>query len=347
MINLSFLKNYFASQTPLQKPSAKSDGFTLTELLVTIIIGGIIVSSVTGLLVDIVRTNQQEKVRSATQQDMQRALDYIENDLKNATYVYTGDEIRNARVDGIGSVASNLNVNSNYEIVLAFWKPEQIPYTKSGPKVPNTCDSDDQACQDLQIERRTYTLVLYLQEDDPATTWAGKSVIRRYELRKYENTGGTFLSLDVNAGYVDPIKEANGFAQWPYDENQTDLQSSNPAVNGTKSPVLVDFVDDPNNSNLSNLPTCLDESGGSDTNGNGVIDVYSRTPATSNSFFACVRESNIDGDFTQGNQDVILYLRGNPDGRSGYENDPNSYTPLPTLQSQVLLRGVVDKFFDN
>jgi len=331
----------------MQKPSDQSDGFTLTELLATIVIGGIIVSSITALLTDIVRTNQQEKARSATQRDMQSALDFIENDLKNANYVYTGDEIRNGRVNGIGSVASKLDVNSDYEIVLAFWKPEQIPYTKEGPKVPDTCASDDEACQDLQIERRTYTLVLYLQQDNPGTPWTGKSVIRRYELRKYENTGGTFLSLDVNSGYVDPIKEANGFAQWPYDDNQNNLQSSKPTVNGAKSKVLVDFVDDPNNSNLGNLPTCLDESGGSDTNGNGVIDVYSRTPETSNSFFACVRESNIQGDFSQGNQDVILYLRGNPDGRAGYENNPNSFTPLPTLQSQVLIRGVVDKFFDN
>jgi len=368
MINLPRLKNHIANQLHFPKVSNRANGFTLTELLVTIVIGGVIVSSITALLTDVVRANQQEKVRTATQQDMERALEFIESDLKNATYIYTGDEIRNQRGD-LNSVASHLDVNQDYQIVLAFWKPETIPYSAAGGKVPLQCDdgsgglnsslnSNDttlEECEDLQVERRTYTLVVYLQDTNPSNTWSGQSIIRRYELRKYDTSdtytsnSEKYLKLTLNSGYIDPVKQADGFRNWPYDGEDVDLQSSQPVINGNKSFALADFVDDPSN-DTGNLPTCLDESGGTDTNGNGAIDVYSRTPAAnqSKSFFACVRESSLDGDVSEGNQDVILYLRGNPDGRSGYNiKTSDSYTPLPTLSSQVLVRGVVDKYFDN
>jgi len=374
MINIHRLRNSFADQLHFTKVANRAKGFTLTELLVTIVIGGIIVSSITALLTDVVRANQQEKVRTATQQDMERALEFIESDLKNATYIYTGDELRNKRGD-LKSVASHLDVNQDYQIVLAFWKPETIPYSPAGAKIPLQCDNGSgelnsslnstdttlEECTDLQVERRTYTLVAYLQDTSPSDTWSGQSTILRYELRKYENddvytsSGEEYLTLNVsedssgNNIYVDPVKQADGFRNWPYDSEDVDLQSSKPTINGNTSRVLVDFVDDPSN-DTGNLPTCLDESGGTDMNGNGTVDVYSRTPAVnqSKSFFACVRESTLDGDVSEGNQDVILYLRGNPDGRSGYEiKTSDSYTPLPTLSTQVLVRGVVDKYFDN
>lgn len=370
MINVHRIKNSLADHLHFQKMANRAKGFTLTELLVTIVIGGIIVSSITALLTDVVRANQQEKVRTATQQDMERALEFIESDLKNATYIYTGDELRNQRGD-LNSVASHLDVNQDYHIVLAFWKPETIPYSPAGAKIPLQCDDGSgglnsslnsidttlEECEDLQVERRTYTLVVYLQDTNPSDTWSGRSIIRRYELRKYDTSTSEiytsnsekYLKLTLNDGYIDPVKQADGFRNWPYDNEDVNLQSSKPTINGNKSPALVDFVDDPSN-DTGNLPTCLDESGGTDTNGNGTIDVYSRTPAAnqSKSFFACVRESSLDGDVSEGNQDVILYLRGNPDGRSGYNiKTSDSYTPLPTLSSQVLVRGVVDKYFDN
>lgn len=336
-------------------------GFTLTELLVTIIIGGIIVTSVTSLMVDILRSNKREEVFTQTQQDMQRALEFIENDLENAVYIYTGKQLRNDRRDEqINSVASHLDTNDDYEIVLAFWKPEQIPYTLGGPTVPLNCENSDgnknsnladetsiEECQTLQTERRTYTLVVYLQETDPSNTWSGQSVIRRYQLRKYDSdstyTEGErkylTLALQKNSDgekiYVDPRKDADGFANWPYDNNNNDLLGEiTPTVNGNTSPVLVDFVDNANN-DPGNLPDCSEEG-------------YSRTPAVdqSTSFFACVRQAEGEGDFSEGNQDVLVYLRGNPDGRSGFQLSDNSYQKLPTLKTQIMLRGVVDKFIN-
>lgn len=368
MINQRSLLNLFSRLTKQQS------GFTLTELLVTIIIGGLIVTSVTAILNDVVRASKREEVLTATQQDMKRALDFMEADLKGAAYIYTGEEIRNAR-GNVDALSSYLDTNDDYEIVLAFWKPEPIPYTPAGGEVPEDCDDDSivdltpQQCRTLQVERRTYTLVVYVQDTNPSDTWEGKSIIRRYQLRKFENetftqNGRKFLNLKISEHgsnndeiYVDPVKEANGFPRWPEDLNNNNLLETSPVINEDTSAALVDFVDDPS-SDPGGLPTCLDEDtnnngsldAGEDDpsnggNGNGVLDVYSRTPASdqSKSFFACVRQPGFQGDFSQGNQDIIIYLRGNPDGRSDFRVE-NDTTPLPTLQTQVMLRGVVDKF---
>ena len=364
MINFYFLKNFLAyrAQSNQVKFGTKK-GFTLIELLVTVIIGGLVVSFATGIMVDILRVNQEERARTATQKDMKRTLDYIKRDLKEASFIYTGEQIRNQRGTGSNQVdpfREELDVNNNYTIALAFWKPETIPYTPGGADVPpaEDCDSDNissetttDECQALTTERRTYTLVVYLQQEiiDSDSTWSGKSVIRRYELRKYDNgdtyNSGKYLSLNVKDGYVDPRKEADGFDRWPYNRQGESLQDNKPKVDGNSSKVLVDFVGspDPNSDSFdyndvptANIPNCNEG--------------YSRTPADSKSFFACVKKRDLEGEFAQGNQDIFLYLRGNPDGRFGYKiraGRLESYTPLPILESGVLVRGVVDKFLNN
>lgn len=376
MINQFSLKTLLLTR---QKKRAACDlsGFTLTELLVSIIIGGLIVTSVTAIVTDIVQASKEEELRTKTQQEIQRALSFIASDLESATYIYTGEEIYNTR----GSLAALsdstiLDVNSNLRIVLAFWKPDLLPYTPGGANVPRDCtlsnissDTTEEECQNLQTERRTYTLVVYTHDINPTNTWSGESVIRRYELRKFDDddtfsvSGEDYLTLNISEDslgdniYVDPVSEAASFSRWPFDINDTNLLENVPTIarNNFSNPVLVDFVDDHTN-NPGNLPTCLDEDDndngildtGEDDNNNGVLDVYSRTPAASESksFFACVRQAGFQGDFSQGNQDVIIYLRGNPSERDGLELASSS-TPLPTLQTQVMLRGVRDKFIND
>jgi len=369
MMKLSSLKKIF-----IAKPTS---GFTLTELLVSIIIGGLIVSSVTAIMSDIVRASKREEVETNTEKDIQRALNFIENDIEKAAYVYTGEQIREKR-GAIAAIQDHFDVATDYQIVLAFWKPERIPYTPQGAKIPQSCkdgsgnihpdldaDATIEQCQTLQAEQRTYTLVLYLQDNNPPNLKDGQSLIRRYELRRYSetdtytNSGEDYLTLKTSENvsgkeiYVDPIKQAAGFSKWPYDNNDFDLQEATPTIDDDTTEVLVGFVDDPTNK-VGNLPICLDEDSnnngrldtGEDTNGNGGLDIYSRTPDQSTSFFACVRQADRQGNFSQGNQDVLLYLRGNPDGRSGYRVNNNADTALPTLQTRVMLRGVIDKFLN-
>lgn len=63
-------------------------GFTLLELLVSMIISSIVVSGLLYLVVEIMGANQRDASRSDTQRDLQMAMDYIARDVREATFVY-------------------------------------------------------------------------------------------------------------------------------------------------------------------------------------------------------------------------------------------------------------------
>jgi len=172
--------------------------------------------------------------------------------------------------------------------------------------------------------------VVYVQDTELTATWDGPTTIKRYELRKYDAPSLTTTNVTRRAGYVDPRDEST-FARWPYDANDNNLQGELPNWPASP-PVLVDYIDDPT-ADASGVPTC----------GDG----YVRSPLAPadgvalNSFFACVRDPEpAPGDIIS-NQDVILYLRGNPVARSNV-GVPEGLT-LPSAQAQVLIRGVTQR----
>ena len=286
-------------------------GFTLTELLATILIGGIVISTLLAVIVEFLQTDQQEAARTQIQQEMKAAMEYIEEDLRESVYIYP-------TTNGLPSFGTNVTP------VLAFWKAEPIEYDANNNNILDinelNCNSFSNVnkkaeCQALIVRRRAYSLVIYLQSTEPNPIWEGKSRLLRYELPRYRRSN--FATLTTSTGFVDPVQD-DSFPSW---------LTNNGSTIPTGSPdVLVDFVDDPTSNTASNLPTCPTG--------------YSRTPsnaATHNSFFACVRDT---GNVLGVNQDVILYLRGNAEGRGGLGS--NGF--LPTLQSRITLRGVIDKF---
>ena len=126
------------------------------------------------------------------------------------------------------------------------------------------------------------------------------------------------------------MRANTSFQKWPLNnvDGTTSLQGTGnrPNVDGD---VLVDFVADPDITSVG-VPSCPSSS-------------YKRTPVAtstnpSTSFFACVRN---EADSAGLNQDVIIFLRGNPLGKTGIFTVTNNQ--LPTLQSQVIARGVLDK----
>ena len=285
-------------------------GFTLTELLATILIGGIVISSLLAVIVEFLQTDQQETARTQIQQEMKAAMEYIEEDLRESVYIYP-------TTNGLP------NFGANVTPVLAFWKAEPIDEDELPADSEGECDDNFSTealraeCRALIFRRRAYSLVIYFQStesNETNPTWEGKSRIRRYELPTYSDTA----TLTRSPRFVDPVQD-DSFPSW--------LDNNGSAVTpGLRDkPVLVDFVDDPT-SNTASL-TCP-------TTG------YIRTPSNAanfNSFFACVRDT---GNVLGVNQDVILYLRGNAEGRGGL----SSNEILPTLQSRITLRGVIDKF---
>ncbi|AFZ51637.1 prepilin-type N-terminal cleavage/methylation domain-containing protein [Dactylococcopsis salina] len=308
-------------------------GFTLIELLIATVMSSIVISSLLYLMLNVMQTNAKETARKDTLQEMQVALNFMTNDLREAVYVYTGEELDDRGIDtpndGLKDIM-NLPNSGNLEPILVFWKLEDAPY-QSSDSFPSDCsaasvEASERTCDQLKISRRTYTLVAYLQDSDPTDTWQGESVIYRYQLRKYNSN--PFNTLEKKPEYIDPVKESS-FASWPYDDTGSLPNSGSYTLtvnrgsvgDGGKSDALVDFVDRHDNSNFSATDVSCPTG-------------YQRTPSdasVSNSFYACVED-------VSGQKTVTVYLRGNPDGRANV-NFADGFTPLPTLQSSVVLRG--------
>ena len=152
------------------RPPAKavtSKGFTLIELLVTVVVGSIIVAGLLYLVVELLQINRREEVLTQTQQDTQRALDYITTDLREAVYVYTKPE-------DVTNIVNQVNDLPAGTPVLAFWRLN--PVDPSNTFWPVNCTTAFQSdpvkqaeCDTLKIRQSFYTLVIYLQQNNSAT----------------------------------------------------------------------------------------------------------------------------------------------------------------------------------
>lgn len=299
-------------------------GFTLIELLVTTLIAGFLITGLMYLVVELMQTNQRETARTETQREMRLGLDYIANELREAVYVYPGECIDT----GVGAandanfcpgLGNHITFPTNSTPVLAFWKLDPLP-----DEILNFCAAqtgDDPNFQGVPcLSGKSFTLVMYFFSiDNPTDKWKGEARLVRLELPHFQNQNNPAA---LTPGYV-PIHETDSFRAWPFLDG-IDAQAGGQAAGTTA--VLVDFVSLATN---GMVPVCPG------------VDVYSISPEPANpserfSFYACVRDPD---DLAGFNQDSILYLKGNAKGKPGVRTDGF----LPTLSTQVLNRGVVDK----
>ncbi|HAZ46856.1 MAG TPA: hypothetical protein DDW76_22210 [Cyanobacteria bacterium UBA11369] len=346
----------------------KIRGFTLIELLISILIAGLIVTALLDLVIDLLQTDRREYARTETQREMQLATDFIVNDVREAVYIYSNEELNDDRPNQPGRLRNYLpDFGNGVEPVLAFWKTDPFPY-REDQQLPN-CGPRPQAdpvpadwarCNSLRVRRRTFTLVVYLlaqnTRDDSARGWKGVSRIMRYELRQYNAGTGTTAEINTqNQGYAEPLANNVTFASWPYNSNGQNMQSSRPAYDrndpNSRPPVLVDFVDFATMSRRT------------DNHQDGLTPPadprlqcptgYSAIPPQGNpsnfdnpSFAACVSSGTTARSSTAAaaaagsstNQDAIIFLRGNPTGKAGVK-----VAPLIAIRTQAVARGVVDK----
>ncbi|MGG6239104.1 prepilin-type N-terminal cleavage/methylation domain-containing protein [Nodosilinea sp. AN01ver1] len=297
-------------------------GFTLVELLVAIVVGSLIVGTMLFLVVELLKINRREEVLTQTQQDMRRAIDYITRDAGEAVYIYSSP----AAV--IGQLGTNFPRATEVP-VLAFWRLDPLDPNNANVRAffNSSCStafaSRLSECNTLKLRQSYYTLVIYAQQQNTGNDiWGGKSRIVRYELPKYTAIGAT--SLPITPGYAEPTGSTNNFQNW---------------TKGTGTPegnrsVLTDFVD---NSDPGATTTGLCPVG------------YLQTPANANNFYACVLQDTTqanpdDASLTVGsNQTLIVFLRGNADTENPALGTFSQAGRLPTLRSEVLIRGVLDK----
>ncbi|EKV00907.1 prepilin-type N-terminal cleavage/methylation domain-containing protein [Leptolyngbya sp. PCC 7375] len=332
----------------LQRRQHKASGFTLTEVLISIAIAGVIVSGLLFLVVELLQIDRREIALERVQRDMQRAMDYIADDLKEAVYVYDSSslpDIVNDIVDADLSVGPGVAGSGDAVPLLAFWRTVPIDDTV----LPDTCTGSNEEieiCRVAKTRRASYSLIVYYQKhrDDGAANypWQGESVLRRYELPQY--APGTLNRVDRN--HVEPIDENNGetiFEEW------TDIVTT--AIAGGESAVLVDFVEEANidgagaidcRTLISNFNSPL--TGETDITADEYNYVLTPTDATEQTgFFACVRAPEPAGENFRATQDVYLFLRGDTRSASRFLGPASDNSIRPALQTQVKLRGVIDK----
>jgi type II secretory pathway pseudopilin PulG len=333
----------------------KNAGFTLLELLIATLMAVLLITALLNFVVDLMQTERQEYARNETQREMQMALDFIVNDLREAAYIYNNEELNNQARGVEGSPIRPLReflptFPQGAEPILAFWKPDPFPYRQDQripdcgpiPAAPNPMTE----CHLLEVRRRTYTLVVYAQTMNPINDlkWKGVSRIMRYQLRMYGDQGPGQVNLsNKTQGYVSPLEGNVTFGTWPgyLDENDNfrNRQSVPPESNAGNTPVLVDFLDYTTSRRGDSItppenPRCPTDR---DPNGN---DIYQRIPPEGTggfdnpSFMVCVSSANK----SVGNQDVLVFLRGNPTGKAGVK-----VAPLLAVKTQAVARGVVDK----
>ncbi|MCY7282135.1 MAG: type II secretion system GspH family protein [Cyanobacteria bacterium CAN_BIN43] len=316
-----FQRFWFSSR---RRDSAK--GFTLLELLVTTAIAGGIVSGLLFIVVQLMSVDQRESSQSATQQEMQLALNYISTEMRDAVYVYTGtalgaDPGRRNGQSLTDFLPTSLVTNSSP--VIAFWKQQPFP-----DRVKLACARSSPPAGVACTNGSSYALVVYsLSTNNPDNIWKGKARITRYALTEF-NTTNTTNTTDITPtpGYVNPGVYNNNFDAWPYGTTDTGLVNLQTARPSNATPAaLVDFVD-----------TTAGATGAC-PNATTTGVSYDISPKVGvRSFYACVNDRQTLGD----SQDVLIYLRGNVTGRPG----ASLASPfLPTLETRILSRGVLGR----
>lgn len=334
----------------LHQRKRQTSGFTLTEVLVSIVIAGIIVSGLLSLVIELLQIDRREITLERVQRDMQSAMDYISDDLEEAVYVYDNDQLLDivddieqlSDVMGMGGVGSGDAVP-----LLAFWRTVPLDDVDL-----EACNGTDEACRVARTRRASYSLVVYYQQHrndaDPNNPWRGESVIRRYELPEYPdsaNFSAANLADETSVGYVDPISDTGktNFETWEPDVA--------PALVEGESQVLVDFVQeiDIDASNPVNCPALIANfnsplTGETDLTAEEYNYVLSPGATTDRSgFFACIRQPQLENDTFRTTQDVYLFLRGNAETENRFLGPSGNDSRFPLLQTQVKLRGVINR----
>jgi prepilin-type N-terminal cleavage/methylation domain-containing protein len=314
--------------------ATRQSGFTLTELLIAIVVGSLVIGSLLYVVIELLQINRREEVLTQTQQDMRRAIDYITRDAGEAIYIYSTPNAVVGQLDNFPRVADG-------EVpVLAFWRLDPLDPGSASAQgfftnnpVCSTAFAGNVAriseCNTLKVRQGFYTLVVYAQQPNGANDfWRGPARIVRYELPKY--TAGGLPGMNITPGYRDPTTATSSFENWTKAAGGTTPRNSN-GVNNLV--VLTDFVDAP------------DPALGAESCPAG----YLKSPPDANNFYACVLTNTTgtnpaDPGLVSGrNQTLIVFLRGNASTQGSGITAFSDAGRLPTLRSEVLIRGVLDK----
>ena len=316
------LKLLLLSQLKRSKLTHKPGGFTLIELLVAMILATLVIAPLLGFMVNIMDSDRQEQAKATSEQEIQSALDFIAQDLKQAVYIYDASGLDNNSTtnpttsgikDQIPPLASATGCGSTTTCVpvLVFWKRE----IRQGviPVIDSTAKNDT----------FVYSLVAYylIKNGNANPTWSDVARIGRFKIRDGVINPNTPTNDDGSPNYVSTVeKPSNGFQLFELSGSGISLKDkmnswkkkTGENTDYTDQPsTLIDFVDQSTNEIPVSCPTNAQQ-----------------VPSTLfGGFYACVDSSKTSAQ---------IYIRGNALARlkkgTTYSANKSIYFPTASLQ---------------
>ncbi len=226
----------FILKSQLKRQSDHQGGFTLIELLVALIMAALIITPLLGFMINFLQTDRREQAKTTTEQDIQSALDYIAQDIRQAVYIYDLNGLNGTGTNGISDELGNSLIcpaNATCQPILVFWKRRFLSNTD---RINNTVVGSLTNNNDAFV----YSLVAYSLVDAPDTenAWSSAARIVRYELRGELTTDNGTIPPDP-AGFQPFSLEDSGSLSVKM--NRWDGSPNTPQIGAT----LVDYIDEP------------------------------------------------------------------------------------------------------
>lgn len=322
LLKIQFCKNRSA-------PNRIASGFTMIELLVGTVIAFIIITPLLGMAVGLLNDDQKESAKANTEEEIQSALDYISEDLKQAVYIYDKKSLEEWKKNQPNALPFPTDAAQGTP-VLVFWKRELIP---NSLEIKNCTPTPGNDCIDDQF---FLSLVAYYSLKDTNTTWCSDGSdpcpvrITRYEIDSYNQK--------------DKIGLTNTDKVFP-DNPDIKLNPTN-IIKGTgnypPTQVLVNYLDySANNDTALTDNECIKSLGISDTQWKakgftdeklaetGMFRITDPDPDPRNSFYVCVDQERKIAQIT---------MRGNALRRiqkdAEYKPEAKAYFPRSTVTVQ-------------
>lgn len=317
-------------------------GFTMIELLVGAIMAFLIITPLLGFVVSILEDDRKEGVKAATEDEIQTALEYIEDDVSQAIHIYDQTQI----TDLIDETNPVIPTPDKATPILVFWTRELVengvPFDPDDDTI--TCPTDQGNCDDTHVLK----LVAYYLETEEDATWCPDLTkcpyrITRFESRDGVRSGGAYLCGDDGRddSCDNKLKRTEGFPSDIDTAELTELSRPDGEGFGNTPTVLVNYIDYSSNDDVPAAASCTNEFGITDfpyPSGNEegnrfeddtTADAGMLITTDSNSFYACVdRFQTVAQIHIRGN--ALRRLQADAD----YDPEKKAYFPSFSVRVQ-------------
>jgi type II secretory pathway pseudopilin PulG len=293
---LLLLKN--RSKSNGSQTTAANQGFTMIELLIGAIMAVLIITPLMGFVVDLLNDDNRETAKTAGEQEIQAALDFIAEDVAQAVHIYDADGVE--ELTEVGSPI--LPEVDDGTPILVFWKRKLEPGSVRPASEPTlNCEDNPENCDD----RLVLSLVAYYLVNDNNPIWCPEDDNCPARISRYELSGGgpNRENPRPDPGFPTNIDLLNA-------PNNIEAAPGETITQGTE--VLINYVDASQGGDVPALENeeCVNSLGQNDDtlanigfdNSGAAEDAFRIVDEEINSFYACVITSR---------KTAYVYIRGN------------------------------------